>query len=115
MAGGFRVGQEKRGDAARAGGGGQMLGVALDADDEVEPGLGGGEPRSEEACALPIWPAASASGRKSEATPPAQAVVARCLALPWTPTTRSSLDSAAVSPQAAWRSGPCSPRSEERR
>src|ERR1035441_6134531 len=40
---GFGVGQEKRGDAARAGGGGQVLGVALDADNEVEPGLGGGE------------------------------------------------------------------------
>ena len=41
-------------------------------------------------------PAASASGRKSEATPPAQAAAARCWALPWTPTTRSRPASAAA-------------------
>ncbi|HEV2425512.1 MAG TPA: hypothetical protein VGZ29_11855, partial [Terriglobia bacterium] len=41
--GGFGVGQEEGSDAACARGFGQVLGVALDAGDEVEPGLGGGE------------------------------------------------------------------------
>ena len=42
-AGGFGVGEKERGDSAGAGGRGEVPGVSLDADDEVESGLGGGE------------------------------------------------------------------------
>ena len=41
-AGGFGVGKKERRDSAGAGGGGQMLGVALNAGDQIEAGLGGG-------------------------------------------------------------------------
>ena len=52
------------------------------------------------------WPAVSASGRNTDATPPAQAAVARCSALPCTATTRSRPASAAARPQAACSTGP---------
>ena len=42
MACGFGVGQKERGDSTGAGGCGQVAGVSLDGDDEVESSLGGG-------------------------------------------------------------------------
>jgi hypothetical protein len=41
LSGGCRIGQEKRRDATRAGRGGEVLGVAAYADNEIEPGIGG--------------------------------------------------------------------------
>ncbi len=42
MAGGFGVGEKHGGDSAGASGRGQMLGIALHGDDQIEAGLGGG-------------------------------------------------------------------------
>ncbi len=42
LAGGFGIGEKNCGDSAGAGGGGQVLGVALHGDDEIEASLGGG-------------------------------------------------------------------------
>jgi hypothetical protein len=43
-ASGFGVGQKERGDSTGAGGCGQVPGVSLDCNDEVESGFGGGKP-----------------------------------------------------------------------